>query len=499
MTHGYSTLLDRPAEEGARLLALMYLEAARVARAGLTGSADPEALHDYRVALRRLRSCLRSYRREFRSTVTRKSRRRLDRLAHATNQSRDLDVHLAWLAAQRERAGEAERPGVAWLAARLTEVRRRARPEMLAADQRLFPTVDDRLRRQLGRYRTTIRLDGDDEPPTLAAAAARHTEAAARRLERRLRRIEDETSEAEIHRARIAAKHLRYLLEPFAEILPAGDGIIGRLKSLQDTLGDVHDAHVFLPQLGAALHQVEGGRRTEPGPGLRRLADALRARGSEAFRTAAREWLAPGDRSFFEDMRAARRALAHRPRPGREVERKYLLTGLPPAAAGRPSAVIEQGYLPGERLVERLRRIRTNGGVRLVRTVKEGSGLVRLEIEETVTPEVFQALWPLTAGRRLRKRRYRVPDGDLTWEIDEFLDRDLVLAEVELPSVKADLSVPEWLRPSVAREVTDDPAYGNAELSRAPMAAGSAQTVSPMTVTATNSAPASATSPASPQ
>jgi CYTH domain-containing protein len=131
--------------------------------------------------------------------------------------------------------------------------------------------------------------------------------------------------------------------------------------------------------------------------------------------------------------------------------------------------------------------------------VKEGSGLVRLEIEETVTPEVFQALWPLTAGRRLRKRRYRVPDGDLTWEIDEFLDRDLVLAEVELPSVKADLSVPEWLRPSVAREVTDDPAYGNAELSRAPMAAGSAQTVSPMTVTATNSAPASATSPASPQ
>ena len=31
-------------------------------------------------------------------------------------------------------------------------------------------------------------------------------------------------------------------------------------------------------------------------------------------------------------------------------------------------------------------------------------------------------------------RRYRVAEGDLTWEVDEFTDRDLVLAEVELDS-----------------------------------------------------------------
>ena len=122
--------------------------------------------------------------------------------------------------------------------------------------------------------------------------------------------------------------------------------------------------------------------------------------------------------------------------------------------------------------MERLRRIRGDDGVELVRTVKEGSGLVRLEVEESVAPEVFEGLWPLTEGRRLRKRRYRVADGDLTWEIDRFLDRDLVLAEIELPSAEAEAGIPGWLRPYLEREVTDDPAYTNAELSRVSATAG---------------------------
>ena len=77
---------------------------------------------------------------------------------------------------------------------------------------------------------------------------------------------------------------------------------------------------------------------------------------------------------------------------------------------------------------------------------------------------MFDQLWPLTEGRRLRKRRYRVPDGGLTWEIDEFLDRDLVLAEVELAGRPVDVEVPAWLRPHVDREVTEEEAYSNLRL-----------------------------------
>jgi CYTH domain-containing protein len=64
------------------------------------------------------------------------------------------------------------------------------------------------------------------------------------------------------------------------------------------------------------------------------------------------------------------------------------------------------------------------------------------------------------------KRRYLVPAGDLTWEIDEFLDRDLVLAEVELPSAEARVNPPEWLEPYVVRDVTGESEYSNMRLAR---------------------------------
>src|SRR5205814_9032436 len=101
--------------EGARRLALAHLDAVAGARARLVGNADPDALHDYRVALRRLRSCLRAYAKPLRSSLTGKTTRRLRRLAHGTNRCRDLEVHLAWLEEQRGSAADVARPGIDWL------------------------------------------------------------------------------------------------------------------------------------------------------------------------------------------------------------------------------------------------------------------------------------------------------------------------------------------------------------------------------------------------
>ena len=345
------TLFDLPASEGARRLALTHLEAARTARTRIATSADPEALHDYRVALRRLRSCLRSYRPELRSTVTRKSRRRLDRIARATNGSRDLEVHLDWLATQTATAEEPERPGIEWLTSRLKGAQRRERAAMLALDERLFPTLYRRLSRQLQHYWLTVRLDEPTEPPTTATVAAQHLEGAARRLAERLGRIGNEAGEAEIHRARIAAKHLRYLLEPFAAALPGGHALIERLKGVQDAFGDVHDAHVFLPALRAAQAETERDLRVDLGPGLRSLARSLRTRALEAFGGVAQEWLDPAWRaSFFEEVRAASQAL---------------------------------GTISEDRGQKRRRAGAHDEG---------GTNPVRLEIEAAVAPEVFDAL-----------------------------------------------------------------------------------------------------------
>jgi CYTH domain-containing protein len=38
-----------------------------------------------------------------------------------------------------------------------------------------------------------------------------------------------------------------------------------------------------------------------------------------------------------------------------------------------------------------------------------------------------------------------------------------------LPAPEVEVAIPAWLAPWVQREVTDDPAYANFELSRAPV------------------------------
>lgn len=149
-----------------------------------------------------------------------------------------------------------------------------------------------------------------------------------------------------------------------------------------------------------------------------------------------------------------------------EIERKWLLSALPPALQSQTPATLRQGYLPGETLVERIRSATSDGRTTWIRTVKLGHGITRVEVEEEASPDLGAALYALTVGRRVAKRRYTVPDGTLAWEIDEFTDRDLVLAELELPREDTPVEFPDWLRPYVVREVTVDAAFTNWRLAR---------------------------------
>ena len=150
-----------------------------------------------------------------------------------------------------------------------------------------------------------------------------------------------------------------------------------------------------------------------------------------------------------------------------EIERKYLLKRLPKLPEPLDVLEIDQGYLPGRNVLERLRRQRSRDGtVRYFRTVKLGAGVERIELEDETDAPTFDHLWLLTEGRRLRKRRHRVANGSDVWEIDEFMDRPLVLAELELTRADAPVRFPDWLTPALVREVTDEPEYTNRSLAR---------------------------------
>lgn len=150
-----------------------------------------------------------------------------------------------------------------------------------------------------------------------------------------------------------------------------------------------------------------------------------------------------------------------------EIERKFLLAACPATALLGRVTRIEQGWIPGRQIRERVRR-RTapDGTVRFWRTVKFGPPEARVELEDEIDAVLFEALWPLTREARIRKQRHEVPDGPLTWEIDVFEDRALVLAEVEVPTWETPVVLPEWLRTVVVAEVTGDPAFHNAAMAR---------------------------------
>jgi len=153
-------------------------------------------------------------------------------------------------------------------------------------------------------------------------------------------------------------------------------------------------------------------------------------------------------------------------RNDREIERKYLLSGLPAGIAGHPSVEIDQGYIPGENVRERVRRLRGPDSVRYIRTIKVGTGMNRFEFEEDAPESFFAAVWPLTLGHRVHKRRYLVPDGNVAWEIDHFLDRELVIAEIELGAEDQRVQIPALIKSVLVREVTDEQEFSNYRLSR---------------------------------
>lgn len=153
----------------------------------------------------------------------------------------------------------------------------------------------------------------------------------------------------------------------------------------------------------------------------------------------------------------------------REIERKYLLARAPvlPPGVQAEELEIEQGWLPGLRLRERLRRVRGPRGLHFERALKVGAGLERIEVEEDLDAATFASLWPATAGCRVLKRRTRVREGLHLWEIDAFLDRPLFLAEVELADAAERPAPPAWLSACIVREVTDEPGWTNLALAQA--------------------------------
>jgi len=330
-------LLSRPPEEGAHLIALTLLDQAAAAFLRLQDAADSEALHDFRVALRRLRSCLGAYRSCLDASLPKKLKRRLRRLARATGPGRDTEVQVEWLRPRGQHLAGAHRAGHAWILTHLDGRMRKAYAKLADRLEDELPALERDLRQRLSVYRTEVHLDPQAPRTTFGEATAAVLRAQAAELEKHLARVEDEDDETEAHQARISAKRVRYLLEPLLDELPSAAPLVKRLKGLQDLLGELHDAHVLEAELRdatlrAATERAEklfavsleeapdpkilrAERRRTVESGLIALARLNRARRDRLFEKLEEEWLDGGGTDFFAELAQAAEALLEHPLP----------------------------------------------------------------------------------------------------------------------------------------------------------------------------------------
>ena len=306
-------LLVRPADESSRLLALLYLEEIELAERRLADPLDTEALHDFRVGLRRLRSCTRAYRAELRGSVSKQLRRKLRKLTLATNAGRDAEVHLGWLRNQVGRVGPEHIQGVAWLIGRL-EGRQHETLDSASSDVgRRFMKLAAGLRPRLGSLRIEIHRGRGSERPSFRQVTGELIRGHAADLTERLRAVRTAENMTEAHRARIAAKRLRYLLEPLTRRAAGAKGLIAPLKGLQDVLGQLHDVHVMSEEIAASLADLSRGP-AEPSSGaesgLRALEQAANAEGAAVFASFQARWGEQRGRRFFARADELGRTLA---------------------------------------------------------------------------------------------------------------------------------------------------------------------------------------------
>jgi adenylate cyclase len=451
-----------PLSEAAPLILLAKAKPLFELEAETRGGADMDAVHDMRVASRRLREAMRLLsplypRKKFKAWY-----RSVRSITRTLGPVRDSDVFIDAFRNLGAELGEGGTRCISFMVDQRIAQRER---ELERLNEKLSSLDLKRNRRSFEKLVHDIA-----ESPWSARSLAdfAHAEVSARAatvLGAQPGALE-ETNIGQQHALRIDYKRLRYAVEAFAPCYGDDfDALHETLTAFQDALGDLHDIHVFLDTLRASEHTA-GLVRAGVTPGECAEVEALL--GSRAHQTFLRfnrlaqehgpEALLPDLLLPLRDTSGADAAAAS----PTEIERKFLVSELPPDLLAHPVVHVRQGYLaigPDGEV-----RVRDASG-RHTLTVKSQGSLVRREHEISLVRKQFDRLWPATEGRRIEKWRYAVPLGAVEASVDVYAgDLDgLVTVEVEFPSEQdaREFQAPGWF----AAEVTEDPSYKNATLS----------------------------------
>lgn len=242
---------DCTAFEAANAIIAANLAVARRNEAGIIADHDTEFLHDYRVALRRIRSVVSLFKEVYSEPQTTALKVAFSDMMAPTGRLRDLDVYLLERDHYYAMLPEGLHDGLSVMFAMMQKERQREHRKMARRlNSASYLAAIAELEAMFGP-------DGDLERGPRADQQALGY--ACKLIWKRYRKvcavaatISDDTADEHVHELRIICKKLRYLLEFFAPLLPEKSlgPILKPLKKLQDNLGLFNDYSVQQQALG---------------------------------------------------------------------------------------------------------------------------------------------------------------------------------------------------------------------------------------------------------
>jgi CHAD domain-containing protein len=240
---------------------LILERAAKLAQheAGTRAGEDIEALHDMRVASRRLREALEIFQFCFLPKIYDRLYERTRRVTRALGHARNADVAVAYFSGLLPDSGDLlEQVALQDMLRRLAKQQKRQRAAMQSELDKVKPaTMPSRFEKafDMPGQNSSNRLRG---PRTALTLARRLFAQRLRDVFACHRAIAGEDDVAGLHKLRIAVKKLRYAIETLD--FAAGENAKENLrffKKLQTVLGDLHDCDVFIEMAGKRADKLQ--------------------------------------------------------------------------------------------------------------------------------------------------------------------------------------------------------------------------------------------------
>lgn len=253
-----------PAIEMANAVIAAHIPMMRQNEAGIIANIDSEFLHDYRIALRKIRSVLSLFSGVYGSQQTADLKSEFSALMAPTGKLRDLDVYLLTRDDYARLLPPDLHPGLAHMFARFSEQRAAAHAELAQhLHSPAYAAQMKRLEKLLTKGKKLV------AGPRSGASAHRFACALIWKHYRKICKIAatiiETTPDEQVHALRIQCKKLRYLMEISAPLFRKSEmkDVIRPLKQLQDTLGQFNDYCVQQDNLRAFLGTLGPTERKE--------------------------------------------------------------------------------------------------------------------------------------------------------------------------------------------------------------------------------------------